>query len=131
MSRKPRKGYYVDGEYVVAEDDGSDPRAGGPAVAETPSRTARKNSSEELQKVGEALLGLRPNQLAGLDLPERLSDAIAEAKRLTSFGAKRRQMQFIGKLMRRLDPETLDAVNAALRAEGGERAARPRHGERG
>ena len=96
------------------------------AVADSrPSRTARKNASEELQNVGAGLVALRSNALAELDLPERLADAIAEAKRLTSFGAQRRQLQYIGKLMRKLDPEAIDAIRAALdAAQPGRRPAR-------
>jgi ribosome-associated protein len=124
MPPKSRKGYYVDGEYVFA-DAGADAGTGDGQGAGPPSRTARKNASTELQKTGEALLALRPERLAQLDLPERLHDAIVEAKRLTQFGAKRRQMQFIGKLMRKLDPDVLEAVEMALRAtEPGRRAPR-------
>jgi ribosome-associated protein len=47
-------------------------------------------------------------------LPEQLEDAVAEARRLTSFGAKRRQAQFIGKLMRKLDEESVAAIRKAL-----------------
>jgi ribosome-associated protein len=79
-----------------------------------PSRTRRKQESELLQKLGGALLTLRAEPLAALDLPEQLRDALAEAKRLPSFGAQRRQLQFIGKLMRKLDPERLRAVVAAV-----------------
>jgi ribosome-associated protein len=87
-----------------------------------PSRTELKNASEQLQKIGEGLLTLHADSFAALGLPEKLQEAIFEAKRLTSFGAKRRQLQFIGKLMRRLDPETLEAVDAALRVEHGQSA---------
>ena len=60
----------------------------------------------------------------GLPLPEKLRDAIAEAKRITNFEGKRRQMQFIGKLMRGLDEETLQAVRDALeRSSKGSRPA--------
>jgi ribosome-associated protein len=124
MSPRSRKGYYVDGQYVFA-DAVADVGAGDAEGAGAPSRTARKNASTELQKTGEALVALRPERLARLDLPERLRDAIVEAKRLTQFGAKRRQMQFIGKLMRKLQPDELEAVNAELRAEQpGRRAPR-------
>jgi ribosome-associated protein len=120
--RKSRKGFYVDGEYVQAEAVS----AGG--EADSPSRTARKNASAELQKVGEELTNLRPELLAGLDLPERLHDAIVEAKRLTNFGAKRRQLQFVGKLMRKLEPAVLESVHAALRVgQPGDRSG-PRGG---
>ncbi len=57
---------------------------------------------------------LRAERVAALELPERLEDAIAEAKRITSFGARRRQAQFIGKLMRRLEPESLAAIRKAV-----------------
>jgi ribosome-associated protein len=66
-------------------------------------RSARKRASHELTQLGEELLRLRAAQIAALALPERLEDAVAEARRLTSFGAKRRQAQFIGKLLRKLD----------------------------
>jgi ribosome-associated protein len=67
-------------------------------------------------------VGLRAKLFAALPLPEKLRDAILEAKRLTSLGAQRRQAQFIGKLMRKLDPETLEAVRAAVGVEHGELA---------
>jgi ribosome-associated protein len=77
-------------------------------------RSARKRASHELTRLGEELLRLRPDQLAALSLPERLEDAIAEARRLTSFGAKRRQMLFIGKLMRQLDEAAVAAIRSAV-----------------
>jgi ribosome-associated protein len=49
-----------------------------------------------------------------LDLPEKLVSALDEAKRITDFGARRRHLQYIGKLMRQLEPETLQAARAAL-----------------
>jgi len=113
MTRKSRKGYYVKGEFVVP-GSAADRELGAAADSDSPSRTARKNASEDLQRTGEALLTLRPEVFGGLDLPDRLRDAVVEAKRLDNFGAKRRQLQFIGKLMRGLTPEQLDALNAAL-----------------
>jgi ribosome-associated protein len=82
--------------------------------AERPSRTARKHASQELTRLGEDLLALRAERLAALPLPERLVDALAEAERLKSFGAKRRQAQFIGRLIRDLDAEAVAAIRAAL-----------------
>ena len=52
--------------------------------------------------------------MQGLALPEKLGDAVAEAKRITNFEGKRRQMQYIGKLMRGLDDATRQAVRDAL-----------------
>jgi ribosome-associated protein len=77
-------------------------------------RTDLKRASTELQKLGEDLLTLRTDLMARLDLSEKLVDAVAEAKRITNFEGKRRQMQYIGKLMRGLDDEQLGAVHAAL-----------------
>ena len=80
-------------------------------------RSARKRASHELTRLGGELLTLRSEQLAALALPERLEEAIAEARRLTSFGAKRRQTQFIGKLMRKLDEEQVAAIRKALQRD--------------
>jgi len=82
-----------------------------------PSRTARKNASEELQRLGEQLLTLRADRVVALALPERLEEALAEGRRLKSFGARRRQAQFIGKLMRKLEPESLAAIRKAVRPQ--------------
>ena len=64
--------------------------------------------------MGEDLLTLRADLMARLDLTEKLKDAVAEAKRITNFEGKRRQMQFIGKLMRLIDPTVLETVRQAL-----------------
>ena len=77
-------------------------------------RSARKRATHELTKLGEALITLRPEQRAALALPELLEEAVVEARRLTSFGAKRRQTLFIGKLMRKLDEESIAAIRKAV-----------------
>jgi ribosome-associated protein len=77
-------------------------------------RSARKRASHELRRLGEELLTLRPQQLAALTLPERLEEAVTEARRLTSFGARRRQAQFIGKLMRKLDDDAIAAIRKVV-----------------
>ncbi|HET7131413.1 MAG TPA: ribosome biogenesis factor YjgA [Gammaproteobacteria bacterium] len=105
MVRKVRRSRGSAGEQSPAADD----------AAEGPSRTQLKNESRDLQKLGEALLDLRADAFDALPLPELLREAIAEAKRLKSFGAKRRQLQYIGKLMRRLDADDIAAVAAAVR----------------
>lgn len=69
-----------------------------------------------LQALGEALVALTPEQLAGFELPERLSDAIAFARRVATHEGRRRQMQYIGRLMRELDPEPIAARLARLRS---------------
>ena len=67
------------------------------------SKTRRKKDSHALQDLGEALVALKPAQLERIALPERLADAVAEARRITGFEARRRQMQYIGKIMRDVD----------------------------
>jgi ribosome-associated protein len=114
MSRKPKKGYYVKGHFV-AEGSELDLQLKA-ELKGTPeaSKTDLKRESEALQSLGQALLTLRGDLFARLDLPEKLQEALAEAKRITNFEGKRRQMQFVGKLMRKLEDEQLDAIHAAL-----------------
>jgi ribosome-associated protein len=114
MSRKPKKGYFVRGQFVAEGSELDLELKAELKGTNEASRTDLKRESTELQKLGEALLTLRADLMAGLALPEKLVDAIAEAKRITNFEGKRRQMQFIGKLMRGLDEETRQAVRDAL-----------------
>ena len=77
---------------------------------ETPvSKTRRKKDMHALQALGEALIELTATQLSALQLPERLADAIEEAKRIPGFEARRRQMQYIGRLMRDIDASAIAA----------------------
>ena len=71
---------------------------------EKPSKTQRKREMHELQALGARLVELNPEQLAEVGLPEGLRDAVEFARRTTKHEAKRRQMQYIGKLMRSVDP---------------------------
>lgn len=68
-----------------------------------PSKTRRKKDMHELQDLGEALLTFNAEQLAAVDIPDSLREAVIEAKRITKHEAKRRQMQYIGRLMRDVD----------------------------
>ena len=61
----------------------------------------------ELQSLGERLVGLNSEQLAAIALPEDLQDAIERARRITKHEARRRQLQYIGRLMRDVDPEPI------------------------
>jgi len=74
-----------------------------------PSKTKIKQQMHELQDLGEELVALGKDQLAQLDIPESLRDAIREMHRINKFGAQRRQMQYIGKLMRDVETEPIIA----------------------
>jgi ribosome-associated protein len=117
MSRKPKKGYFVRGQFVAEGSELDLELKAELRGTDEASKTELKRESTELQKIGEALLTLRADLMEGLPLSEKLTDAIAEAKRITNFEGKRRQMQFIGKLMRGLDDETLQVVRDALEAQ--------------
>jgi ribosome-associated protein len=110
--RGMKKGYYVRGVFV-AEGSELDLELKSEFAN---SRTVAKEESTELQKLGEQLLILSAAQIAKLDLPEKLVDAVAEAKRITNFEGKRRQMQYIGKLMRKVEPEPIRAAVDAARS---------------
>ena len=114
MSRKPKKGYFVRGQFVAEGSELDLEFKRELKGTDDATRTDLKRASTELQKLGEDLLTLRTDLMARLDLSEKLVDAVAEAKRITNFEGKRRQMQYIGKLMRGLDDEQLNAVRAAL-----------------
>ena len=75
------------------------------------SKTQRKREMQALQDLGEELAALGTDKLAELDLPTRLLDAVLEAKRISKFGGRRRQMQYVGRLMRESDA---DAIRSQL-----------------
>jgi ribosome-associated protein len=78
------------------------------------SRTKKKQQVEELQKLGAALIALPAITLDALELPAELLAAVREAQRITSHEARRRQVQYIGKVMRRIDPEPVRAAVSAM-----------------
>ena len=80
------------------------------------SKTRRKAEADALQDIGVKLVELPKDKLVKLDLPERLLDAVLEAKRITANGATRRQKQYIGSLMR--DLEVAPIVDQLQRWEG-------------
>lgn len=114
MSRKLKKGYFVRGEFVAEGSERDLELKAELKGTSEQSRTELKRESDELQKLGEALLTLRADLLARLALSDKLTDALLEARRITNFEGRRRQMQFIGKLMRKLEPDEVTAVRAAL-----------------
>lgn len=78
------------------------------------SKSQRKREVNALQDLGTALEALPKDKLAKVPLPEKLVDALREAKRTTAHEGKRRQMQYIGKLMRSLTDEEVEAIRRVL-----------------
>ncbi len=93
---------------------------------ERPSRSQLKRDAEALQELGRELVGLPQARLDRIELPEKLRDAIALARRITAHGGKRRQLQYIGKLMRRIDAEPIRARLEAMQ-QADHRAAQRFH----
>ena len=90
-------------------------------AVERPSKSQKKRDMHALQEMGAALVDLSPERLDRIDMPEELRRALGEAQRLSRHEARRRQMQYIGRLMRDVDPapirEALDAVRGASALE--------------
>jgi ribosome-associated protein len=80
-----------------------------------PSRNELKKQMQDLQELGEAVASLPVDRLDKLKIDERLRDAIDELRRTRSFEGKRRQVQYIGKLMKLEDPEPLREAVASFR----------------
>jgi ribosome-associated protein len=114
MSRKLKKGYFVKGQFVAEGSELDLEYKRELKGTDDATRTDLKRESTELQKLGEDLLTLRAELMTRLALPEKLTEAVAEAKRISNFEGKRRQMQFIGKLMRKLEATQLDGIRTAL-----------------
>lgn len=92
-----------------------------PRFDERPSKTQRKRETSALQALGAELAKLAPAQRARIELPDALREAIDFLDRIASFEARRRQMQYIGRLMRAVDA---DAIRAAIgRATGDSKEA--------
>lgn len=83
---------------------------------ETLSKTRRKQQMHALQKLGVDLVELSKDRLAQIELPERLSIEVREAQRITTHEGRRRQMQFIGKLMRDMDEQAVAAIRERMAA---------------
>ncbi len=87
------------------------------------SKTQRKREMHALQAIGEELVALPEDRLARLRLPDTLRDAVIEARRMNQRGARRRQLQYVGRLMREVDAhdlrEQLEASRAGSLMESG------------
>jgi len=89
------------------------------------SKTRRKQEMHELQALGAELVELSGAHLERMALPDELARAVHEARRIASHEARRRQVQYIGRLMRDIDAEPIRAQLAAV--HGGSAQERARH----
>lgn len=99
---------------ATAENDAT------PPSAERPSKTQLKKEMHELQALGERLTELSAEQLARIELPDAVREAVVFDRSVTSHEGRRRHRQYLGKLMRQVDADqvrtALDGVTGASRA---------------
>ena len=95
-------------------DDTFDDESYLPESPQPPSKSQRKREATALQDLGEQLVKLTSAQLRRVPLPDDLLSAVRAAQPITQRGAHKRQLQLIGKLMRRLDDSETAAIRAAL-----------------
>ncbi len=89
-----------------------------------PSKTKQKEAMHELRDLGAELVELSVGQLKRIKLPEEIFSAVRECQKITAHGARRRQIQYLGKLMRQVDDEPIRAGLALLRGESAAENAR-------
>jgi ribosome-associated protein len=87
------------------------------------SKTKRKKDMLALQDLGKALVELAPAHFESFTLPDPLKAAVTEARRLKTHEAKRRQLQYIGRLMRDVDPEPIRAQLDSLEGSSAQATA--------
>jgi ribosome-associated protein len=90
---------------------------------DAPSKTQLKKEMHALQSLGERLVELNAERLATIDLPEQLRDAVLEAQRIRSREGRRRQLQYVGRLMREIDPAPIRALLAVWDGQSDEATA--------
>jgi len=96
----------------IRHPDPSD--AGARPAPPPPSKTRLKRQMHELQRLGERLVALGPAQLQRIELPEALREQIEVARRITAREGLRRQLQYVGRLMRDADADAIRAQLAAV-----------------
>ncbi|MGA8053811.1 MAG: ribosome biogenesis factor YjgA [Burkholderiales bacterium] len=97
--------------------------------ADRPSKTQRKREMHELQALGERIVAVGETRLDAMELPERLREAVVAAHRISSHEGRRRQLQYIGRLMREVDPEPIRARLDAWQNAAATHAAEHRRAE--
>ncbi|MEW5967043.1 MAG: ribosome biogenesis factor YjgA [Pseudomonadota bacterium] len=99
-------------------------------VYDGPSKSQKKREVEALQDLGAELVKLPDAQFKRIELPEDLRQAVADCRRITQNGALRRQKQFIGKLMRAIDPAPIQAQLDAFKGVSAAENARLHQAEK-
>jgi ribosome-associated protein len=89
-----------------------------PADGDRPSKSQRKRDAHALQDLAESLVELAGSELERVPMPDALRDAVLEARRMTARGALARQRQYLGRLMRDIDPEPIRDALDAIHARG-------------
>ena len=84
--------------------------------ADYKSRTRKKNEDRALQRLGEQLVALPSGQLETIGLTDELLEAIEFARKIKKHGARRRQIQYIGALMRHIDPQPIETALERIRS---------------
>lgn len=126
--RRPELGDVVGDPFADANADANRALVDGEEARET--RGAKKERAQRLEKLGEALVKLPAGKLARLELPDDLKSAVLEARRITAHGGFRRQIQFIGRIMRTVDARPIAAQLEALLQEDAPSSAAFRSAER-
>ena len=84
----------------------------------SPSRSAQRRAALDVLELGEQLVGMTAAQLGRLPIPDALVPHIRDTQRITSHGARKRQVAFLAKQMRKLDDDELDAIRDAMSKDG-------------
>jgi ribosome-associated protein len=92
-------------------------------VHEKPSKSQRKRDMTALQKLGQLLVEAPAERVKRINLPENLKTAIFVCRSIKSHGGRRRQLQFIGKIMRELDETEIAIINKAIESWHGQSKA--------
>ena len=90
---------------------------------ERPSKSQRKREMTALQKTGEQLVNESADRVKRTPMPENLREAILECQRIRNHEGRRRQLQYIGKIMRSLDEETIATINRTIESWRGQSKA--------
>ena len=84
----------------------------------SPSRSQQRRAALDVLELGEQLVAMTAAQLGRLPIPEGLMPHIRDTQRITSHGARKRQVAFLAKQMRKLDEDVLDAIRDAMSKDG-------------